>query len=437
MIKYLIYADILGFKKLSEQIAKKSGFHEDGIRETIFSNPLRNVMGSLGDSLRISKGISSIEGSDNYVIAADSLDRSIEVIRKLTTIRIPAGNRKYIPLEIAIGTKNIDKIEVELKNRKEVIEFLKEDIITPYRRYIKSKGKKLRDTFILLTGDTFKELGRDNSKHCKKITFEGKTFYVAGLNLFQEACISASERVFPLLSLLQEGKVSQFNRRRRSIQPELIDFREVDISGLNLRNADLSNIYFIGAKLQGTDLTNAILDNTKLMEADLSNARLNGASLFGTQLQGASLTNAELNGAQIDSADLTRANLSSAKMRKSGIYYSSFFLANLNDANLSKSAAKETDFERASLQNANLSNVFFKRVDMSNTDLRRTNMRNAQIGFSYMNKADLREADLSDSALPDLDLSDADLRGAVLTNVNLKTTSHKRIKLSKSRGNKR
>jgi hypothetical protein len=47
MKKYLIFLDILGFDELPKELAKKSGFQEDFIREKCLSNPLKRVIEEL------------------------------------------------------------------------------------------------------------------------------------------------------------------------------------------------------------------------------------------------------------------------------------------------------------------------------------------------------------------------------------------------------
>ena len=120
--KYLIYVDILGFKNKAEEIARKIGFEkkEDEIREDFLSNPLRKRIKEIErKEIEVSKGISEIEGSDNYILIVDDIQTSFEIVTKLTKVG-------YIPLEIGLDTKEIDEdIEADPINRKEIISFLK------------------------------------------------------------------------------------------------------------------------------------------------------------------------------------------------------------------------------------------------------------------------------------------------------------------------
>ena len=76
----------------------------------------------------------------------------------------------------------------------------------------------------------------------------------------------------------------------------------VDLTGSNLRRANLSN----------ADLFEVVLNQTNLREADLSGANLNAAQLVEADLSGANLQNARLQDANLQEANLTRADLSDA-----------------------------------------------------------------------------------------------------------------------------
>jgi hypothetical protein len=187
--KYLVYVDILGFEALAREIAEKTGFEEDVIRQNYLSDPLEKEIEEIKrEGIQISKGISEIEGSDNYVLIVDHIQTAFELVGKLTTIRIPHKAYKCIPLEVGLGTKEIDEdIEVKPINRKEIIQFLKSDIINPYRSYYKKKhGKGIKETFVLFTQDFFDALEPLDRKYCEQISYKTKTFFVADVDKVQQ-----------------------------------------------------------------------------------------------------------------------------------------------------------------------------------------------------------------------------------------------------------
>ncbi len=85
---------------------------------------------------------------------------------------------------------------------------------------------------------------------------------------------------------------------------------QLNLAGVNLRDANLK-----GATLSQVNLTNADLTGANLEAAILNSANLNGASLTGTNLKSASLENADLSYAGLISANLEAANLKGAKLQ--------------------------------------------------------------------------------------------------------------------------
>ncbi|MGF1588488.1 MAG: pentapeptide repeat-containing protein [Pleurocapsa sp.] len=99
-------------------------------------------------------------------------------------------------------------------------------------------------------------------------------------------------RISDRASLIQEYALGRTNFRYANL-------RHADLSGMNLTNINL-----IEADLSYTNLERTNLTNAKLIAANLSNANLTRANLTNAKLTGADLTNTNL-----DNANLTRANL--------------------------------------------------------------------------------------------------------------------------------
>ena len=89
-----------------------------------------------------------------------------------------------------------------------------------------------------------------------------------------------------------------------------------DLSGANLRGANLSEADLSGADLRGANLSEADLSEANLSGADLHKAGLSGAGLSGANLSEANLSEADLSG-----ADLRGANLSEAKELLSAVNF--------------------------------------------------------------------------------------------------------------------
>ena len=88
-----------------------------------------------------------------------------------------------------------------------------------------------------------------------------------------------------VLELIAKGNQNKLNE---------YDFYGADLSGANLRSANLS----------GADLSGANLRSANLSGANLSGANLSGANLSGADLSGANLRSADLSGADLSGANL-------------------------------------------------------------------------------------------------------------------------------------
>jgi uncharacterized protein YjbI with pentapeptide repeats len=134
-------------------------------------------------------------------------------------------------------------------------------------------------------------------------------------------------------------------------------FIGIDLSGLNLFEADLRNIELQGSCLNhlyapysnfslgnlrsvtliqaelgdssfyGTDLRQAVLREIGLGRADLRTADLQGANLQGANLQGADLRQANLTAANLEGANLTGANLEGAILANANLSRCNLFRA--------------------------------------------------------------------------------------------------------------
>ena len=115
-----------------------------------------------------------------------------------------------------------------------------------------------------------------------------------------------------------------------------------DLSGANLRDADLYDADLRWANLRGANLSDA-----DLRWANLRGANLSAADLRGANLRSSNLSAADLRGANLSSANLSAANLSAADLRG----------ANLSSANLSAADLRSANLRSANLSDANLCNA--------------------------------------------------------------------------------
>ena len=97
------------------------------------------------------------------------------------------------------------------------------------------------------------------------------------------------------------------------------DLRYADLRGADLRYADLRGAYLRGADLRGASLIGADLSDADLSGANLSDAYLRGADLRGADLSDADLSGAYLRGAYLRGADLRGAYLRGEILTKAPI----------------------------------------------------------------------------------------------------------------------
>ncbi|MBU7046556.1 MAG: TIR domain-containing protein [Theionarchaea archaeon] len=222
--KYLIYLDILGFEQLPREISEKTGFQEDVIRDKFLSMPLKEEVERINRSLIGSyRGESAIEGLNSYVLTFDDIQTAFEAIGKLTNIKIPHEDYRCIPLEIQLSTYGIDEdIKTEPIYRKEILEFLKNDIISPYRNYYREAfGKAIRSTFVLLTESAYSDLEPLEKKYSEEISYKKKTFLVMNLERIQQRC-----RIFDFLKKIGYPNSRVYGRIDEVYVPP-IEYKEI------------------------------------------------------------------------------------------------------------------------------------------------------------------------------------------------------------------
>ncbi len=127
-----------------------------------------------------------------------------------------------------------------------------------------------------------------------------------------------------LLPAIASGNCRTWNYWRIDNPGILPNLMAVELGGVSLPFADLSNSDLSRANLNGTnlfhanlrkaDLDRTSLKNANLKEADLSNACLRQANLTDADLRRANLSSADLTGADLTGADLTGANLKGIKL---------------------------------------------------------------------------------------------------------------------------
>jgi uncharacterized protein YjbI with pentapeptide repeats len=162
--------------------------------------------------------------------------------------------------------------------------------------------------------------------------------------------------------ILEKG-VDAWNEWRNANPSAAPSLRDVDLSGRDLRGANLSEADLSGADLDGADLTNANLKMAKLEGADLAGAILHHAELYKAELGGIFAVAADMSDAYLAEAVMIGADLRGVTMRSTYLAQ-----ADLTDACLVGADLSGADLTGADVRGADLSQARVEEVNVS--DLR-------------------------------------------------------------------
>jgi uncharacterized protein YjbI with pentapeptide repeats len=111
----------------------------------------------------------------------------------------------------------------------------------------------------------------------------------------QEAEEKKEEKVLGIAIKNRLGEII-FQSTKTTCKEAIIEKGNKNLSGANLRDADLRGAELYGANLRDADLSYADLSGANLRDADLSGAELYGANLRDADLRGAELNSAKFYG---------------------------------------------------------------------------------------------------------------------------------------------
>jgi len=236
-----------------------------------------------------------------------------------------------------------------------------------------------------------------------------------------------------LIAMLTAGPagIDRWNKLRIYVAPLPVDLSGADLRNAQMAEADLRYINLDGADLSGADLSkcgsieakNANFERACLRSSSIQavGCRFDGACLQNTYLgigPDCSFVNADLSQGQVFSWYRTiglRANFTDAKMHG----FQGDELAAPN------ALFRNADLTDASLHNCNLHGADFSgadltRVNLSDSDLTGGRLVKARLAGTNLGNARLARADLTDTDLSDAHLDGADLAGAKLDKRQLK-----------------
>lgn len=209
---------------------------------------------------------------------------------------------------------------------------------------------------------------------------------------------------------------------------------KVDLSGIKLKEANLTNASLQGTRFYGTgedrrpgtfddwisDLTAANFEGANLTGASLNSAVMNRTTFVRAVLNKANLSNGNLNAANFSSAILIGASLQQAMLKNAIFTGADIGSANLSGADLSGARLGKVKAQGAQLALTNLSKSEWQGADLSGADLSSANLENADLSSTKLANVNLKDARLQDANLRNAEVSSVDFRGANLAGANFK-----------------
>lgn len=173
-----------------------------------------------------------------------------------------------------------------------------------------------------------------------------------------------------------------------------------DLSGADLKEANLTQALFSHALLNRTNLIRAMLNQGNFSKAQLVGANLSSAELVGANFQQAVLQEASLTGAEMAEANFHLANLQAANLGQVQALGADFSFANLAQSTWQEANLSQGNFSNANLYSANLTNTDLTDANLKNAQLQNANLRNANLS-----SADLRGANLDGANFQGVELA--------------------------------
>lgn len=195
-----------------------------------------------------------------------------------------------------------------------------------------------------------------------------------------------------------------------------------DLSGANLRRAELmganlSRANLRGACLRETNLQEAYLEEADLTDTDLSSARLQWTRLSGAKLTGARFEERLLQGNTVGGASFAKLDLHRTNFSNTYLFAADFYESDLSDADLSGATLTLATFRQANLTRANLSGAHLYGVDFTWANLSGANLSGA----------DMRNCQLVETNLKSANISNCKVYGVSAWNVELDATNQSNL----------
>jgi len=197
-----------------------------------------------------------------------------------------------------------------------------------------------------------------------------------------------------------------------------IPLQQLQLSGVNLRNANLAGIDLAA----GTDSMIALdlqMDAVTAKFAQKSSILYqNQPIVIGANLEGADLRGADLSHARLNLVNVRRAKFGSFNGHKTNLNYARMIGVYGASANFQNAEMVQADIRRGEFRFASFAKSSLTGADLRGAGLFAANLDSTQLIMASLFRASLKSANLNNARLDQANLTETELQGAILAIVH-------------------
>ncbi|CAF1303164.1 unnamed protein product [Rotaria sp. Silwood1] len=369
------------------------------------------------------------------IISAILVPLMIGVFTIVTTIQELKSNKQARDQELLI-------FHLQHEQNKDLADNAqKQTILNEYQSFL---AKLLREDGIQLDGNKasrlvtrYRTLTALAQLDPTRKVFLFKSLYEAKLISYKK--YNATHNENPVIDLSSADLTNVYLEPSSSSIMDSSVYEQMDLSGVNLRNASLSRLRFSNVRFRGTAMDMVDLRYTFGTSVDFYDSSLNQATFYKAEykdtifrearLKNANLTrfickdclfmdsdleNAVFSDGNYYYGDFLGASMSNCIMVNAYFLNSSFAMADFNGCTMHKVEFVDSDFQRANFQNIDLTDGMFINCAVHDTDFRNCTMIRTELSGSTFRRANFEGC----TGLTDEQLKQAKtLAGSTLPNV--------------------
>lgn len=175
-----------------------------------------------------------------------------------------------------------------------------------------------------------------------------------------------------------------------------------DLTGLCIKNQNISNVVFQGITLNNAVFENCNLHRAEFIECQADSVWFNRCNLDGLKVKKTNLTNAQIDKCSIIKAHFTRTTLHESSIFDSNLYAAVFLKTQLNNVGFHDCNLEKAEFEECSLVDAGFYNLsptyqWINDVLFSNCILNDCNLSSLNsLSMLFIRESNIEDAELRD-----------------------------------------